>query len=151
MLIHNLTRRESIDLLSRARLGRFACAYEGQSYIVPMHYAYDDNYLYSSTTLGQKINWMRANPLVCVEVDELVSPQDWATVIVLGKYEELPATPEHEADRQRAYHLLQRQPMWWEPAYVKTSLGGELRPLVPIYFRICIDKISGHCGVSKQR
>jgi len=66
-----------------------------------MHYAYDDNYLYSLTTLGQKINWMRANPLVCEEVDELVSPQDWATVIVIGKYEELPARPEHEEDRQR--------------------------------------------------
>lgn len=28
---------------------------------------------------------MRTNPLVCVEFEELVNPQNWATVIVLGK------------------------------------------------------------------
>ena len=102
MLIHDLTRQESFDLLARVRLGRLACAYEGQPYITPMYFAYDDNHLYSFSTLGQKINWMRVNPLVCVEVDELIGPQKWASVIVLGKYEELPNTPEHAAYRTRA-------------------------------------------------
>lgn len=147
MLIHDMTRQASIDLLARMRLGRLACAHEGQPYITPIYCAYDDNYLYSFSTLGQKITWMRANPLVCVEADELVSPQDWATVIVLGKYEELPDTPEYEAHRKRAYDLLQRRPVWWEPGYVKTVLDEKMRPIEPMYFRIHIDQISGHRGV----
>jgi hypothetical protein len=36
--------------------------------------------LYSFATIGRKVEWMRANPLVCVEVDEIVSRQKWQTV-----------------------------------------------------------------------
>jgi nitroimidazol reductase NimA-like FMN-containing flavoprotein (pyridoxamine 5'-phosphate oxidase superfamily) len=129
-------------------LGRLACAHDGQPYITPIYFAYDDNYLYGFSTLGQKITWMRANPLVCVEVDELASPQDWTTVIVLGKYEELPAKSQYEVYRKRAYDLLQRQPVWWEPGYVKTVLDEKTRPIrESMYFRIHIDQISGHRGV----
>jgi nitroimidazol reductase NimA-like FMN-containing flavoprotein (pyridoxamine 5'-phosphate oxidase superfamily) len=147
MLIHDMTPQASIDLLARMRLGRLACAHEGQPYITLIYCAYDDNYLYGFSTLGQKIAWMRANPLVCVEADELVSPQDWATVIVLGKYEELPDTPEYEAHRNRAYNLLKKDPVWWEPGYVKTVLDEKTRLIELMYFRIHIDQISGHRGV----
>jgi nitroimidazol reductase NimA-like FMN-containing flavoprotein (pyridoxamine 5'-phosphate oxidase superfamily) len=147
MLIHEMAREASIELLARVRLGRLACANQGQPYITPIYYAYDHNYLYSFSTLGQKIAWMRANPLVCVEADELVSPQYWATVIVFGKYEELPDTPECEADRRRAYELLQRRPLWWEPAFAKTVPEENTRPMEPMYFRTHIDRISGHRGI----
>jgi nitroimidazol reductase NimA-like FMN-containing flavoprotein (pyridoxamine 5'-phosphate oxidase superfamily) len=33
-------------------------------------------YIYSLSTPGQKINWMQSNPFVCLEVDEIKSPQD---------------------------------------------------------------------------
>lgn len=147
MLIRDMTRQANFDLLARAHLGRLACAHEGQSYITPMYFAYDDNYLYSFSTLGQKITWMRSSPLVCVETEELASPQDWATVIVFGNYEELVDTPQYEMDRKHAYDLLRRRPVWWEPGYVKTVLHEKTRPMEPIYFRIHIDHISGHRGV----
>lgn len=149
MLIHDMSRQASIDLLARVRLGRLACAHEGQPYVTPIYCAYDDNCLYSFSTHGQKITWMRANPLVCVEAEELVSPQDWATVIVLGRYEELPHTPEYEVLRTHAWSLLQKRPLWWEPGYVKTVLHAKTRPIDPVYFRIHIDQISGHRGVPK--
>ena len=147
MMIHDMTWQASIDLLARTRLGRLACAHEGQPYITPIYYAYDDNCLYSFSTLGRKIDWMRANPLTCVEVDELVSPQDWATVIVLGKYKELSNAPQHDVRRKRAYELLQERPVWWEPGYAKTVLNEKPRPMEFVYFRIHIDHISGHRGV----
>lgn len=150
MLIHDMTRQASIDLLARMRLGRLACAHEGQPYITPMYFVYCDGSLYSFSTLGQKITSMRANPLVCVEADELATPQDWATVIVLGKYEELPDTPQYGMYRKRAYDLLRRRPVWWEPGYAKTVLYGKARPMEFIYFRIHIDQISGHRGVPER-
>ena len=36
---------------------------------------------------------MRANPLVCVEVDEVAAYDRWVSVIAFGRYEELPKPP----------------------------------------------------------
>jgi nitroimidazol reductase NimA-like FMN-containing flavoprotein (pyridoxamine 5'-phosphate oxidase superfamily) len=147
MMIHDMTRQASIELLARTRLGRLACAHEGQPYVTPIYYAYDSNYLYGFSTLGRKITWMRENPLVCMEADETASPQDWTTVVVFGKYEELPDTPQYEEHRKHAHDLLQTRAVWWEPGYVKTVLHEKTRPMGAIYFRIHIDQINGHRGV----
>jgi hypothetical protein len=111
---------------------------------VPVYFAYDNGYLYSFSTVGQKIEWMRANPLVCVEADEVVSPEQWVSVIVFGRYEELPDTPEWQGARTLAYTVLKRNAVWWEPAYVKTILHGTQRPLVPVFYRIHGLQITGH-------
>ncbi|HYK80843.1 MAG TPA: pyridoxamine 5'-phosphate oxidase family protein [Micropepsaceae bacterium] len=144
MLIQEMTRQACLDFLARHKLGRLACSREGQPYITPLYFAHQDAHLYSFSTIGQKIEWMRGNPLVCVEADEVESPQKWSTVIVFGRYEELPKTPECEAARQLAYSLLQGRPQWWEPGYAKTILGGKERELELVYFRIYITHISGH-------
>jgi len=144
MLIQELTRQTSLDLLARTRLGRVACAQGPQPYVVPFYFVYHAPYLYSFSTVGQKIEWMRANPLVCVEVDEVVSPEQWMSVIVFGRYEELPDTPECQRARAFAHTLLKRNAVWWEPAYVKTTLRGTARSLVPVFYRIHGHQITGH-------
>jgi nitroimidazol reductase NimA-like FMN-containing flavoprotein (pyridoxamine 5'-phosphate oxidase superfamily) len=63
MRIQELTRLESLEVLARTHLGRLACARGMQPYIVPIYFAYQDYWLYSFSVLGQKIDWMRANPL----------------------------------------------------------------------------------------
>lgn len=147
MLIKDMTRDASIDLLARTRLWRLACAHEGQPYITPIHCVYDDHYLYGFTTLGQKVCWMRKNPLVCVLAEELISPQDWASVIIFGKYEELTDVGPLGTHRQHAYDLLHGLGMWWEPGYAQTVLCGKSRPMQFLYFRIHIEQITGHRGV----
>ena len=146
MLIQSMNWQASIELLARAKVGRLACAHEGQPYITPMSFTYEAGWLYSFSTVGQKITWMRANPLVCVETEELVDRQNWATVIALGRYEELPKTPS-DSNRTLAYDLLQRRPMWWEPGYAKTVIDGKERSLESVYFRIHVSKITGHRAV----
>src|SRR5450759_1360749 len=42
MLIHDMTRQASIDLLARMPLCRLACAHEGQPYVTPIHCVYHD-------------------------------------------------------------------------------------------------------------
>ncbi len=146
MLIHDMTRQASVELLERVPLGRLGCSHEDQPYITPIYFGYHENYLYSFSMQGLKIAWMRANPRVCVEVDEVTNPHDWSVVIVFGSYEELPDTPEHEIHRRRVYNLLQKRPMWWEPGALKPALDPNAR-LEYIYFRIHIGRISGHRGV----
>ena len=144
MFIQEMTRQASLDFLARTHLGRLACSQEAQPYVVPMYFTHRDGCLYSFSTVGQKISWMRANPLVCVQVDEVASSRKWTSVIVFGRFEELPDVPEWSNQRELAYELLQRRALWWEPGYVKTILHGAERPLVPIFYRIHITGVTGH-------
>ena len=145
MFIRELTKPECLELLTRARLGRLACASQNQPYIVPIFFAFDEHYLYSFSTVGQKIEWMRNNPNVCVEVDEVVSAQQWASVVVYGQYEEMPNSLEWRgvrADVRR--RLMERNAIWWEPGYAKTMLHDTERPLTPFFYRIRVVEITGH-------
>src|ERR1019366_516275 len=124
MLISELTKQASLDLLASIHIGRLACARGTQPYVVPIHFAYDNYFLYGFSMAGQKIEWMRANPLVCVDADDIVSPEQWTSLIVFGRYEELPDTPQMQGERAFAANLFQQRPLWWEPGYITTSHGG---------------------------
>lgn len=104
MVIREMSRNECLHMLAGARLARLGCAHENQPYVVPVCLAYDDasECLYGFTTPGQKIEWMRANPLVCVEVDEFTADDQWVSVIAFGRYEELPETTRSDDARLQA-------------------------------------------------
>jgi len=143
MLIQEISPDDSLKFLTRLHVGRRACVQDLQPYIVPFNFACDGNHLYSFSTVGQGINWMRANSLVCVQADEVKSPEEWVSLVILGRYEELPDSAEWKELRDLAFRLLQERAMWWEPGYAKTVIQGVERPLVPVYFRIEIVEISG--------
>jgi uncharacterized protein len=146
MHIEELKRKAAMDFLAGSRLGHLACANNGQPYITPCYFAYHDQYIYSFATVGQKIEWLRTNPLACLQVDEIKSFQEWTSVIVLGRYEELPKAGKSQEARELAYKLLHQHEFWWEPGYARTVLHGAARPLDPVYYRMSIDEISGHRG-----
>jgi nitroimidazol reductase NimA-like FMN-containing flavoprotein (pyridoxamine 5'-phosphate oxidase superfamily) len=143
MLIRELSRDECIALLARNRLAHVACALEGQPYVVPLNFAYDDESIYAFSTVGRKIDWMRQNERVCVEVDELTSSEQWASVIVLGRFKELVDVPKLQGARAHAYRVLSRYAGWWSHAYLRVSGDHEVRALDPVYYRISIDEITG--------
>ncbi len=151
MLIQELTTQESLEILRGMSLGRLGCARGGQPYVVPIHFAVNNHYLYSFSTMGKKVEWMRANPLVCVEADQVASSQHWVSIVVSGRYEELPDTLEWQSVRTFAHDLLQKKAMWWEPGYATTILeGGAQRPLAPLFYRIHVVEISGRRAISDQ-
>ena len=92
MIIQEMSWEECLKFLAGTRLARLGCAHKNQPYVVPVKLAYDEasGYLYGFTTPGQKIEWMRANSLVCVEVEEVAAYNHWVSVIAFGRYEELP-------------------------------------------------------------
>ena len=145
-IISELTALESLGVLARTQLGRLACSRDMQPYVVPIYFAYKDKSLYSFSMPGQKIDWMRANPLVCVEADQMRG-EDWTTVVVFGCYKELPDTEEMQSERALAVALLEKRPEWWEPGRVKISPGGPApvtaAAVAPVIYRIDIVKISG--------
>lgn len=146
MVIHEMTLEECHDALAQANLSRLACQRDGQAYVVPVYLSYDGKYLYGFSTLGQKVDWMRANPLVCVEIDDVKSQNRWMSVVVYGRYEELPDTPEHKAVRLHAHELLQKRAMWWEPGCLAIEHRHSPNSLTPIFYRIRLDRMTGHQG-----
>jgi len=109
MVIDHLERRDCDEVLARIGFGRLACVRDGQPYIVPIYFAHQPDFLYGFATVGQKIDWMRENPLVCVQVDEIFGAEDWVSVVILGSYEELSDTPEYQHTREWAKSLLKRR------------------------------------------
>ncbi len=143
MVVHEMTYQECRTVLARTNVARLACARDNQPYIVPIHIDLDGEYLYGYSSQGLKIEWMRQNPLVCVEIDELSPQTHWASVVVFGRYEELPHEPGYEDLRRVAHRLFQRHPMWWQPASVPLAEQG---PRPPVVFRIWIRRVTGRRG-----
>jgi len=55
-------------------VGRIACSSKDQPYVVPISFSYESpSHIYIFSTFGKKIEWMRRNPKVCLEVDEIAN------------------------------------------------------------------------------
>jgi hypothetical protein len=101
MVITEMNEEECGAFLTSASLGRLGCSLDNQPYVVPIYFAYEPAYIYVLSTFGQKTEWMRANPRVCLEVDEIKDQSQWVSVIANGRYEELPE-PQYTAEREHA-------------------------------------------------
>ena len=143
MFIHEMNEFQCQKVLEQASVGRLACAKDNQPYVVPIYFSFDGRHIYGFTTLGEKVEWMRTNPKVCLEIDEQNSHDRWTSVIVFGRYEELPDEPKFGADRVAAHEVLKKRAMWWEPAYISTEHFDVPHSLIPIFYRIRIERITG--------
>jgi uncharacterized protein len=151
MFVHEMSKAECNNALSVAKYGRLACAHNNQPYVLPLNFVFDgDSHLYGFTTLGQKVEWMRSNPLVCFEIDEVKNHNRWSSVIVFGSYEELPDKPEFETARIHLQECLQKRVMWWEPACISQEHRDKPHSLTPIFFRIKIENVTGHRASSDE-
>ncbi len=86
--------REMEDILCRAEVCRIALSLEGEPYIFPVHYGYERGVLYfHSAPEGKKLDILRKNSRVCVEVETDVKllpsedPCGWGTAFrsVIGR------------------------------------------------------------------
>lgn len=142
MVINQMNEKECGAFLARTCLGRLGCSLDNQPYVVPIYFAYEPGYIYALSTFGRKVEWMRANPKVCVEVDEIENQSQWTSVIVNGSYQELPE-PQYTDEREHARKLLAKHYLWWQNALGERQLrmGDEL--IDPLFFRIQIDSMTG--------
>jgi nitroimidazol reductase NimA-like FMN-containing flavoprotein (pyridoxamine 5'-phosphate oxidase superfamily) len=142
MVINEMTEKECGAFLANASLGRLGCSLDNQPYVVPIYFAFEPGYIYVLSIFGRKIEWMRANPKVCVEVDEISNESQWVSVIASGRYQELPE-PQYTNERKHAEKLLEKRYLWWQNALGERQLrvGDDL--ITPLFFRICVDSATG--------
>ena len=134
--MRELAPAEIEEFLLGQRIARLGCHAGGETYVVPVIYAYGDGAIVSVTQEGRKVAMLRENPRVCVEVDEYDTDGrgSWRSVIAYGSAEEL-AGEEIEA----ALALLRER-------FARTA-GREAapRPLSEgvVMLRIRLDEVSG--------
>ena len=142
MLIHEMSRAECLGFLQRNSVGRLGYARFDQPYIVPIYFSLDTdrNCVYGFSTIGEKVDFMRQNPRVCLEVDEIVDKNHWISVLAVGRYREIHRDP-HEVDaRSRAEHLFRERPEWWLPGAAKLEAQQHEHAVI---YRISIDRLTG--------
>ena len=133
------------EVLHEQVVGRIGCHSEEMTYIVPISYAYENNYVYAHTLEGMKTKIMRKNKNVCFEVDSMHNMGKWQSVIAWGVYEEIT----NETERYNALQILHRRIL-----PVVSSVTAKLSPEWPfspvdintikgIVFRIRLDKKTG--------
>lgn len=79
------------QILQSNYVATLGCCLENKPYVVPITYFYDapQNSLIGYTAEGHKVEIMRQNPQVCVQVSEIENLSHWQSVIVEGRFEEL--------------------------------------------------------------
>lgn len=140
-----LTNAEIEALIHREFIGRLGCHAENVTYIVPISYAYDGEYIYGHTYEGMKVNMMRKNPRICFQVDDMHNMANWQSVVAWGTFEEL----EHSHERDYAINVLMHRalpivhsetmhlsPQWPFPAADPSTIDG-------IIFRIRLTDKTG--------
>lgn len=144
MLIHDMPRPEVEEMLRHVGIGYLACSVEDKPYVVPLRFIHSNGYLYSLTSEGKKMELMRANRNVCVSFSDVHGSNNWRCLVISGHFEEIPKSLSKDSLYYHAHELLAAGANWWEPAYVKTILRGEERPLEPLYFRLSVLETTGH-------
>ncbi len=146
MIVKELTQRECIDILMASSLGHLACAKDNRPYVVPITFTFADNHIYSFSLTGQKIEWMRKNPQVCLQVDDFKEGRAWKSVVVQGVYEELPDRIGSKREREHAWSLLSKHANWWEPDGLKPSPAAGTSH---VFYRIQIETLTGRHAVNE--
>ncbi len=77
------------EVLRQQIVGRIGCHADDVTYVVPISFAYDGEFIYAHSFDGMKIDMMRKNPKVCFQTDLMQDMGNWQSVIAWGEFEEL--------------------------------------------------------------
>jgi len=128
---------EARALLSACRIGRLGCVDNGEPYVVPISYVFEDGSVYSHSLPGRKIEALRAHPRACIQVDEIENDFEWRSVIAYGNFEEIRVPSDRRSILSK---LLDRFPLLTP---VESVMAQDAAAPDSIVFRIPIDRITG--------
>ena len=126
-------------LLARVNYGHLACSLNDRPYIVPVNYVYHKPDIYIYTTEGLKTGIIKANPHVCLQVEEVVDNEDWQSVIVNGVAE--PITNVRE--REEIVKLIRSANPTLSPAISIKWLDNWIKENIEVIYRIKPQTVNG--------
>lgn len=144
MILRDMTMTECEATLSANRIGHLGCISGDRPYVLPIRYIFRNHAFYSFSLPGRKIDSLRSNPRVCVQVEQLATSEEWQSVLLEGLYRELPDDEKSHGEHMRAWELLQERGNWWEPgAYKPEGAAQPSSELQPVFYRVEIQTLSG--------
>lgn len=136
--IENLKSNRSVQLLERNKFAHLACHSGNDIYLVPISYFFEDGYLYSHSRQGHKIDMMRNNPNVCIQVEEVQDFFHWKSVVAWGHFEELKDDEATFAMRRLIQNFVNNEKRKSE---LEIDFAAQLESA--IIYRVKIDRITG--------
>lgn len=143
MFVREMSRDQCRGIVAAGDLARLACCRDGQPYIVPITCALAGTHLYCFSMPGQKIDWMRANPKVCLQIDEFSGKRNWRSVVLTGHFREIPPAGGRYSECLDAWSLLEKRANWWEPGGLKPVPQQISGAYAHIFFSVDIDAMTG--------
>jgi nitroimidazol reductase NimA-like FMN-containing flavoprotein (pyridoxamine 5'-phosphate oxidase superfamily) len=141
--------RQIESLLHEETVARIAYVdRRGSPYIVPVTYAYDGESFFGYSPDGSKLEGMRHEPHVCVEVDRVRDAADWQSVVAFGRFEELRGDAAVDAVRRISERLTTLARAFVLPDAARRSYVARLGA-PGIAYRIRIERKSGRFARSE--
>ncbi|MDE3052672.1 MAG: pyridoxamine 5'-phosphate oxidase family protein [Gemmatimonadota bacterium] len=141
-----LSPEECEALLAVNHVGRLAFTFKDRPDIEPIHYVFDNGWIFGRTTQGTKLTTIGHHPYVAFEVDEVRGTFDWRSVVALGTVYLL--DPEfgtaNAAEYARAVELMRR----FMP---ETLAAGDPVPFRTVMFGIHVDELRGREATPGRR
>jgi nitroimidazol reductase NimA-like FMN-containing flavoprotein (pyridoxamine 5'-phosphate oxidase superfamily) len=146
-MIKILKKKDNVQILERNYIGHLAYIYRDRPFIAPVTYFFDKEniFIIGYSSEGHKINAMRKNKEVSMEVSEIESVSDWNSVVVHGTFKELEGS-----DAKSYLHsfslgvkdiILQKKHR--ELDFISQFSSKISKDDVPIVYIIKIDEITG--------
>lgn len=136
-MTRTLNEVEARSLIADGKIGRLGCVDNGEPYVVPINYVFEEDTIYSHSLPGRKIDALRAHPRACLQVDEITNDFDWRSVIASGNFEEVRVPSDR---RSILGKLLARFPLLTPVESVMIEDAGAPDSIV---FRIRVDRLTG--------
>ncbi|HEA19799.1 hypothetical protein LCGC14_2851150 [marine sediment metagenome] len=143
----DLTISESTNVIRNNYTGHLGYLSQGEPYVVPITYYFDpsDNCLISYSAEGHKIDAMRKNGSVAIQVEDIASLKNWESAMVHGTFEELQGSVAKQKlhDFTKGVKTIIRQKEHKEVEFISEFSGKSYARGTSIIFRITITAITG--------
>ncbi|MGH7670687.1 MAG: pyridoxamine 5'-phosphate oxidase family protein [Gemmatimonadaceae bacterium] len=134
----DLTSEECEALLAVNHVGRLAFSFKDRADIEPIHYVFENGWIYGRTAEGSKLTTIGHHPYVAFEVDDIRGIFDWQSVVAHGTVYVLESDDgaTSASAYARAVKLLRR----FLPGTLK---AGDPVPFRTVLFGIHVDELEG--------
>lgn len=138
--MESLTRDEALEILAGEYVAHLGVVSNGAPYVTPMSFVVDDHRILFRTMAGRKLDAVKANPTVCIEVSRYDEETgDWVSVIVEGTANLVADDETRQATVALIFEKYEK--VMGSPL----SAGGGLLPLggYPQVIEVPIDRVAG--------
>jgi nitroimidazol reductase NimA-like FMN-containing flavoprotein (pyridoxamine 5'-phosphate oxidase superfamily) len=128
------------ELIKSKNFGHLGCHDHAEVYVVPISYVLDAGKIYSHSRPGKKLEMMKKNREVCLQVEDINSFSSWTSAIAWGEFEELKGGAASTAMRLLIKVMAERDQTEYASS-LELDLAAQLERSV--IYQIDIKKITG--------